>query len=161
MKNLQRLIQCYAEDDRVKSLISALQIDTPVRLQVVGMMGAQEAFVLTGSYLAAPRSHLFIAADKEEAAYLFNSVENLFDKKPIQFFPDSFRRPQYFEVLNSTNVLSRTEVVNKIASSKAEGEIVITYPEALFEKVVAPEVLHAQKIDITVGVEIVVNEQRQ
>jgi len=107
-----------------------------------------------GSYLAAPRSHLFIANDKEEAAYLLNTVESLFDKKPIQFFPDSFRRPQYFEVLNNTNVLSRTETVNKIASSKAEGEIVITYPEALFEKVVAPEVLHAQKIEIEVNTEM-------
>ncbi len=158
VKNLQRLIQLYAEDERVKQLISALQSDTPARLQLVGMMGAQEAFVLTGSYLTAPRSHLFIAADKEEAAYLYNSIESLFDKKPIQFFPDSFRRPQYFEVLNSTNVLSRTETVNKIASSKAEGEIVVTYPEALFEKVVSPEVLHAQKIDITVGAEIIVND---
>ena len=148
MKNLQRLIQLYAEDNRVQSLISALLTDTPTRLQLVGMMGAQEAFVLTGSYLASPRSHLFIAADKEEAAYLYNSIESLLDKKPIQSFPDSFRRQQYFEVLNNTNVLSRTETVNKIASSKAEGEIVITYPEALFEKVVAPEVLHAQKIDI-------------
>ena len=73
MKNLQRLIQLYAEDERVKQLISALQSDKPARLQLVGMVGAQEAFVLTGSYLASPRSHLFIAADKEEAAYLYNS----------------------------------------------------------------------------------------
>ena len=154
VKNLQRLIQLYAEDERIKQLILALQSDKPTRLQLVGMMGAQDAFVLTGSYLTAPRTHLFVAADKEEAAYLLNTLENLFDKKPIQFFPDSFRRPQYFEVLNNTNVLQRTETVNKIASSKAEGEIIVTYPEALFEKVVAPEVLHAQKIDIAVDAEM-------
>lgn len=154
MKNLQRLIQLYAEDERVKQLISALQSDKPARLQLVGMVGAQDAFVLTGSYLSAPRTHLFVAADKEEAAYLLNTLESLFDKKPIQFFPDSFRRPQYFEVLNNTNVLQRTETVNKIASSKAEGEIIVTYPEALFEKVVAPEVLHAQKIEIAVDTEM-------
>ena len=154
VKNLQRLIQLYAEDERIKQLILALQSDKPARLQLVGMMGAQDAFVLTGSYLTAPRTHLFVAADKEEAAYLLNTLENLFDKKPIQFFPDSFRRPQYFEVLNNTNVLQRTETVNKIASSKAEGEIIVTYPEALFEKVVAPEVLHAQKIDIAVDAEM-------
>ncbi|MEM1120998.1 MAG: transcription-repair coupling factor, partial [Bacteroidota bacterium] len=154
MKNLQRLIQLYAEDNRVKALNAALNLTTPTRLQMVGMMGAQEAFVLTGSFLASPQTHLYIANDKEEAAYLLNTLENLFDKKPIQFFPDSFRRPQYFEVLNSTNVLQRTETVNKIASSKASGEIIITYPEALFEKVVAPEVLHAQKIDIVVDSEM-------
>ncbi|MEM6319032.1 MAG: transcription-repair coupling factor [Bacteroidota bacterium] len=154
MKNLQRLIQRYAEDSRVAQLVSALNLDTPTRLQLVGTMGAQEAFVLTGSYLSAPQSHLFIASDKEEAAYLLNTLENLFDKKPIQFFPDSFRRPMYFEVLNSTNVLQRTETVNKVASSKAAGEIIITYPEALFEKVVAPEILHAKKIDIAVDEQV-------
>lgn len=154
MENLQRLISLYAEDTRVKQLILALQADTPTRLQMVGTMGAQEAYVLTGSYLAKPQSHLFIASDKEEAAYLLNTLENLFDKKPIRFFPDSFRRPMYFEVLHSTNSLQRTETVNKIASSKAAGEILVTYPEALFEKVVAPEVLFKEKIDIEVDSEM-------
>ena len=74
MKNLQRLIQLYAEDDRVEALHVALNLTTPNRLQMVGMMGAQEAFVLAGSFLAAPQSHLYVANDKEEAAYLLNTL---------------------------------------------------------------------------------------
>jgi transcription-repair coupling factor (superfamily II helicase) len=154
VKNLQRIIQLYSQDQRVKQLIETLQLATPARLQLIGMTGGIEAFILSGTYLTHPRSHLFIASDKEEAAYFLNTVESLFDKKAIQFFPDSFRRPMYFEVLNSTNTLQRTETVNKISSSKAAGEIIITYPEALFEKVVAPEVLLAQKIDLEVNASI-------
>ena len=150
MENLQRLIQFYATDDRIKQIVTALQNELPTRLQLVGMKGAQEAYVLTGTYRSHPQSHLFIAADKEEAAYLLNTLESLFDQKPIRFFPDSFKRPTYFEVLNSTNVLQRTETVNKISTSRAVGEILVTYPEALFEKVVAPEVLDKQKIEIAV-----------
>ncbi len=143
-------MQLYAQDERIKQIVAALQNESPARLQLVGMKGAQEAYALTGTYLVHPQSHLFIATDKEEAAYLLNTLENLFDKKPIRFFPDSFKRPMYFEVLNSTNVLQRTETVNKVSSSLAAGEILVTYPEALFEKVVAPEVLDKQKIEIAI-----------
>ena len=141
----------YRDDNRTQKLNDLLQSDTPKRVQLSGLMGAQESFVLAGSYLAHPRSFLIIAEDKEDAAYLQNSLANLFDKKPIRFLPDSFKRPKYFEELNNTNVLQRTETINKITSSGALGEMVVTYPEALFEKVVAPKVLAEKRIEISVG----------
>ena len=149
MKNLEKLLAAYKADSRIAQITKALNQETPARLQLVGMMGAQEAFVLSGTYLTHEGSHLFIATDKEEAAYLLNSLQTLFEKKPIHFFPDSFKRPMYFEALNSNNALQRTETINKLSRSKAKGDIIITYPEALFEKVVAPEVLNKEKIDIT------------
>ena len=111
MKNLERLLDLYRLDSRVQNIAKALAVDTPARLQLVGMMGAQEAFVLAGIFLAQPAVHLFIATDKEEAAYLLNSLETLLDKKPVHFFPDSFKRPMNFAALNSTNSLQRTETV--------------------------------------------------
>jgi len=154
VKNLQRLLNCYREDERTKQIVNALQKDTPARLQLLGMTGAQESFVLAGTYLAAPQHYLLIANDKEEAAYLQNTLANLFDAKPIRFFPDSFKRPLYFEELNSSNVLERTEVVNKIATSAAAGEVIVTYPEALFEKVVAPAALEKTRIEIKIREEV-------
>ena len=151
MSNLQRVLELYRNDKRTQQIASALSGDTPTRLQVTGMVGAQESFALYGTYANLPRNYLFIANDKEEAAYLQNDLSNLFEKKPIWFFPDSFKRPMHFEALNSTNVLQRTEVINRITSSNAKGEIVITYPEALFEKVVSPEALNEQRINIAIG----------
>lgn len=148
MSNLNNLLELYKEDERTKQISQALQQDTPARLQLSGMVGALESFVLVGAYDANPQNHLVIAEDKEQAAYLQNNLANLFDKKPIYFFPDSFKRPQYFEVLNNTNVLQRTETINKITSRSYSTEIVVTYPEALFEKVVAPEVLSKNRIEI-------------
>ncbi len=153
MENLQRLLSRFREDDKVKQILTALHAETPARLQLTGMMGAQEAFVLTGTYLADPHSHLFVANDKEEAAYLQNTIAGLLDKKPVRFFPDSFKRPMRFEELNNNNVLERTETIN-VVSSAASPEIVITYPEALFEKVVAPEALNKTRIHIGKGEEL-------
>ena len=155
MKNIDRLIALYRDDARTKTIINALEAPTPARLQIKGTAGAQDAFVLTGTYLASPRTQLWIANDKEEAAYLQNNVSNLMDGKTVRFFPDSFKRPTYFEELRTDNVLERTETINKI-TSKLSGspELIITYPEALFEKVVSPKVLDENRIVIKKGEEV-------
>ena len=152
VKNIDRILALYRDDRRTQKLVEALRNPTPPTvIQVNGTAGAQEAFVLAGAYLAGPRPNLWIANDKEEAAYLQNSLANLLEKKPVRFFPDSFKRPMYFEELNSNNVLERTETINKITYPSGSPEIIVTYPEALFEKVVAPSVLEETRIEIAAG----------
>jgi len=148
VKNLQNILELYRDDEKIQQIAEAIQSETPARLQLLGMRGAQECFALTGTYLNLPQNYLFIANNKEEAAYIQNNLANLFNKKPVRFFPDSFKRPQFFKELNNSNVLERTEAINKISTSNSGGEIVVTYPEALFEKVVAPAVLEETRITI-------------
>ena len=81
VENLQRLLGLYREDERIQQIVEALEQNSSSRLLLRGMIGAQESFVLSGTFLAQPRTHLYIAADKEEAAYLQNNITNLFDKK--------------------------------------------------------------------------------
>ncbi|MEM1319085.1 MAG: transcription-repair coupling factor [Bacteroidota bacterium] len=151
MSNLSKLLELYRDDERVQQIVEAFKEDTPARIQLDGLVGAQEAFALTGAYLADPRTYLIMAIDKEEAAYLQNNLSSLFDKKPVHFFPDSFKRPMFFSELNNSNVLQRTEVINKVTTATALGNIIVTYPEAVFEKVVAPDVLDETRIDITIN----------
>ncbi len=152
MSNLDRILALYRDDQRTQKLVTALRSkSTPTTVQLNGLAGAQEAFVLAGAYLADPRPQLFIAIDKEEAAYMQNDLSGLLEKKPVRFFPDSFKRPMYFEELNTTNVLERTEAINKISSPTGSPEILVTYPEALFEKVVAPAELEKTRIEIMPG----------
>ena len=69
------------------------------------------------------------------------------------FFPDSFKSPANFESLNSGNTLQRTEIVNHLSYQKGNPEIVVTYPEALFEQVVSPNLLEKNRIQISKGVD--------
>lgn len=153
MNNLERILTRYREDRRTQQILRLLRSDQtpPPRLQLRGLAGAQDAFVICGTYLAMPRLMLVVANDKEQAAYLQNTLSSLLDNKPVRFFPDSFKRPMYFEELNSANVLERTETVNKIATGSKFPEIIVSYPEALFEKVVAPSVLEEARIEISTG----------
>ncbi|NJO86841.1 MAG: hypothetical protein HC821_01955, partial [Lewinella sp.] len=143
----------YAEDARVQQLTAALGVaqDRPLRLQLRKLAGAMDAFLLAGTYRRMSGHHLVIATDKEEAAYLQNTLGSLLAPKEVRLLPDSFRRPLVFETLDPANVLQRTETINYLTHSKSKGEIVVTYPEALFEKVVAPEVLNEARINIGIG----------
>ncbi len=151
MENKTQLLERYTNDTRTEQIVATLQQEQPARVQLLGMVGALECFVLAGTYRKQRQHYLFIANDKEEAAYVQNNLSAIFENKTIHFFPDSFKRPRHFEQLENTNVLQRTETINKITTSRATGEIIITYPEALFEKVVAPQVLDEHRLEISVG----------
>jgi len=147
--NLEALVSRYQEDTRTKKINEFLQKETPSRIRLEGLVGAQESFVLSATYLLSPRVYIYIAIDKEEAAYLQNTLEAVHEASEVLFFPDSFKRPTQFEDLNSSNVLQRTEVVNKLRMASSKPRIVVSYPEALFEKVVDPAILESNKIVIT------------
>ncbi len=156
-ENLKRLLELYREDERTQKLVQITSTDQPARVKPEGAIGSIPAFLLTGTYMNDPRVHIFIAKDKDDAGYFKEDLQALFGQKSIHWFPDSFRRPKDFTRLENNNVLQRTETVNKITSNNVLGEIVVTYPEALFEMVVAPEILGENRIKIKVGEELDVN----
>ncbi len=151
MENLMRLLEKYRDSEKIEQILEGLKSEEPPRLLLNGLVGSQECFALTGSLLAQPKLHLFIGIDKEDAAYIQNTLTSLMAQKPALFLPDSFKRPMQFEDLNNTNVLSRAGVVNQLPDNEHIGKMVVTYPEALFEKVVAPNVLAEQKVEIKKG----------
>ncbi len=152
MNNLTRILDLYTQDQRVLAILDRLAAGAPSRVPLTGLAGAQVAFVLAALYRTGRTGHqLVIADDKEQAAYLQNTVAGLLESKPVLFFPDSFKRPMYFEEMNSANVLERTEVVNRLSGNTRQDAVVVTYPEALFEKVVAPSVLAEHRITVVKG----------
>ena len=63
------------------------------------------------------------------------------------FYPGSYRRPYQIEETDNANVLLRAEVLNRINSQKKPA-IVVTYPDALFEKVVTRKELDKNTLKI-------------
>jgi transcription-repair coupling factor (superfamily II helicase) len=150
VENLELLLGKYTEDERGSVLAEDLQSERPRNFLLKGMVGAQAAFVFCGSYLRSPRPMLFVANNKEEASYFYHNLASLLPKKPIWFFPDSSRSPGLYREVNSTQVLQRTETINKVTGVEASAHIVVTYPEALAEKVVSPDELNKSRINLVV-----------
>jgi len=148
--DIAQLYGRYEKDQRIIQIQEHLSKAGTTRIQLTGIKGALDTFVLLASQQKLNRPYVFIADDKETAAYLFNNLENLNETGAIYFLPDSFKRPTAFAQINETNTLQRTEIINKISNSN-EKELIITYPEALFEKVIAPKELKKAQIHIEKG----------
>ena len=155
MSNLQHLLGHYSGHPSVKKILQHLENQSDgIRLQLSGLTGAQESFVIAATVKAHKTAgdvpHLLIANSKEEAAYRHNDLEGMIGREGVFFFLDSFKRPAYFEDLNQTQILQRTETISKVADPVGN-TIIITYPEALFEKVVKPEILQQSRIEVKKG----------
>jgi transcription-repair coupling factor (superfamily II helicase) len=116
-----------------------------------GLTGAQDVIIAAQAVKELKNSHLFILNDKEEAAYFINDLE-LILKKDILFYPSSYRRPYQIEETDNANILLRIETLNKINRQKQS--IIISYPEAIFEKVINQKQLSNKSLDIQKGDEL-------
>ncbi|MES2622402.1 MAG: transcription-repair coupling factor [Bacteroidota bacterium] len=149
---IEEILKQYSGSGQVKQLIEQLTSgDDRKDVFLQGLIGSQDAFIAAAVFKQTDFNHLFVMGDKEEAAYFQNNLKNLLGTKDVFFFPDSFRRPQDFSELNNNNVLLRTETVNRLSNSNSKAELAVTYPEALFEKVVRQEVLNEQTLRMKVN----------
>ncbi len=110
-------------------------------------MGSSLSFVISETFEKAEAPFLLIYDDKEEAAYYLNDLEQLIGEKDVLFYPGSYRRPYQIEETDNANVLLRAEVLNRINSRKKPA-LIVTYPDALFEKVVTRKELDRNTLKI-------------
>ena len=116
-------------------------------IQMNGLVGSSLSFVLADAFKNSDSPFLLIFNDKEEAAYFLNDLEQLIGEKDVLFYPGSYRRPYQIEETNNANVLLRAEVLNRINSRKKPA-VIVTYPDALFEKVVTRKELDKNTLKI-------------
>ncbi len=88
--------------------------------------------------------------DAEEAAYFHNTIENLTNALDVFYFPSSFKNKKNFHQLNSSHVMLRTEALTKL-SAGGNKKVLVTYAEALFEKVVLSKSLSENIISFKAG----------
>lgn len=123
------------------------------KIHLKGLVGSSLSFVVANAFRESDHPFLLIFNDKEEAAYYLNDLEQLVGEKNVLFYPGSYRRPYQIEETDNANVLLRAEVLNRINSRKKPA-IIVTYPDALFEKVVTRKELDRSTLKIAVGDEL-------
>ncbi len=145
--------QLYAQSPQARKLQTAIAKfqkkppSTPFRTRLKGLTGSSLSFVLSTTFRNSDDPFLLIFNNKEEAAYYLNDLERLIGEKDVLFYPGSYRRPYQIEETDNANVLLRAEVLNRINSRKNPA-VIITYPDALFEKVVTRKELDKNTLKI-------------
>ena len=144
-----KLLNTYDNAPKIKQIVDNLQ--TPEnKLYLQGLVGSSLSFVINSLFTKTEKPFLVLFNDKEEAAYYLNDLEQLIGEKDVLFYPGSYRRPYQIEDTDNANVLLRAEVLNRINSRKKPA-VIVSYPEALFEKVVTKKDLEKNTLKVSVG----------
>jgi len=118
--------------------------------QMTGLVGSSLSFVANSLFKKSELPFLILFSNKEEAAYYLNDLEQLINTEDVLFYPSSYRRPYQIEETDNANVLLRAEVLNRINSRKKPA-IIVSYAEAIFEKVVTRKELEKNTLKLSVG----------
>ncbi len=157
--NLDVLLNFYKNDPRCFQIADRVTLSKPQRIHLKGLQGSASQFILAGVFnhpSTAQLNHLVILRDAEEAAYFQNTLENITDALDLFYFPASFKNKKNYQILNSSHVMLRTEALTKLANG-ANKKVIVTYPEAIFEKVVLSKTLSENIISIKQAAELDVN----
>ncbi|MGM8360748.1 transcription-repair coupling factor [Flavobacterium sp. ARAG 55.4] len=144
------LYTLYETSPKTQQIVALLQEKNTVKLHLSGLLGSAVSFVIRSAFKKAELPFLVILNNKEEAAYYLNDLEQMIGEQDVLFYPSSYRRPYQIEETDNANVLLRAEVLNRINSRKKPA-VIVSYPEALFEKVVTRRDLDKNTLKVSVG----------
>ncbi len=131
----------------------------PIRYRLKGVAGSSISLILSSVFKKNKVHHVAIFNDREEAAYFFNDVQNVIAGNRVFFFPHSDRKPYQEQDLeeeyrgkqrDSENGLMRAEVLNALNVRKRP-ILIVTYPEALSEKVITKQSLVKNTLAVQIG----------
>lgn len=151
--NLSELLPIFVQHPGVCAMKQCLERSlSPVALD--GLRGS--AFAVMAAALASrcPRPYLFVMNDEEEAGYLYNDLHQLLGQEGVAFFPSSFRRAVKYGQRDAAHEILRTDVLSRL-SRRSVGETssfcVVTYPDALAERVASPRRMNARTQRLSIG----------
>jgi transcription-repair coupling factor (superfamily II helicase) len=164
-----RLLSLYIEDPRTEEISQLVKRDDQMLsgteekqsalpgIQLKGIVGSSKAFISAAVFTAVPRLHFHILPDKDSAAYFYNDLEQILgdadvetEKKQVLFFPSSFKKSIDTGQKDNLGLLSRTEILNRL-HSRSRKFIIVTYPEALSERVVNKKFLDKNTLKLKSG----------
>ncbi|WP_418264495.1 transcription-repair coupling factor [Flavobacterium faecale] len=144
------LYKTYDNLPKTVQIAQLLQDKKELKMHLKGLLGSAISFTIQSLFKQTALPFLIILDNKEEAAYHLNDLEQMVGEPDVLFYPASYRRPYQVDETDNANVLLRAEVLNRINSRKKPA-IIVSYPEALFEKVVTRQDLDKNTLKVSVG----------
>lgn len=134
--NLQYLQDLYAQHPCLKTLTDEIVLPQPKIITLKNSLASSFSFLATSVFKQLDVNHVFILDDKESAAYFHNDFETISNALDVCMFPDSYKKSGTVGELNSSHVMLRAETLMKFNVDEPKRKVLITYPEAIMEKVI-------------------------
>jgi transcription-repair coupling factor (superfamily II helicase) len=143
---LHQVIEYYQNGRQTSELYSGLFNEQKKAVYLNGLTGSSSALFIAGYFNQFTGPVLVLLGDREEAAYFQNDLENLLGENRVLLFPSSYKKPYKIDQIDGALVLQRAEVLTRI--NKSDNLIVVSYPEAIQEKVITKKSLERNTLEI-------------
>ncbi|MGC3979598.1 MAG: transcription-repair coupling factor [Paludibacteraceae bacterium] len=144
--------QFYAQHPTLKSIkVWAESLER--NLKISGLSGSSRSLVAASFFLQCPQVQVFVHNDSDEAAYFYNDLKQMLGDEKVMFFPSSYKKNIKLYQLDSSNEILRTEVLNHL-SNNINPCFIVTYPEAVMQRVIPYEKVKANTIQLKKGEKI-------
>jgi transcription-repair coupling factor (superfamily II helicase) len=130
--------------EEIQSILSEKKLKS---LHLKGVSGSAISLILAAIFDKTDRPILLGLNDREEAAYFYDDLSLLLSENNVLFYPSSYKRSVRHGKIEHENIVRRTEVLNRI--SEKTKCIIVTYPDALIEKVISPDALISNTLTIS------------
>ncbi|WP_276964254.1 transcription-repair coupling factor [Bacteroides graminisolvens] len=144
---LQQQYAAHPHTDAVNKLLN----DTSVKHLFCGGLCASAASFFSSSLIRKyDVPFVFILGDLEEAGYFYHDLTQILGTERVLFFPSSFRRAIKYGQKDAANEILRTETLSRL--EKGDTSVcIVTYPDALSEKVVSRNNLKEKSLKLHTG----------
>lgn len=146
---IKELQQIYTKHPALPGLSSLLEDNEIKTIYLKGMNASCASFFASSFIENKPFTSVFLLNDSEEAGYFYHDIMQANGDKHVLFFPSSYRRAIKYGQKDAANEILRTEVLSKLEQN--EPVSIVTYPEALAEKVVSRQTLNQQTLTLATG----------
>ena len=140
----------YAGHPNVEALNKLLGEPAVRHIYCGGLYASAASLFASALVEKSPCPFVFILGDLEEAGYFYHDLTQVLGTERILFFPSSFRRSVKYGQKDAANEILRTEVLSRLQKGE-EGLCIVTYPDALAEKVVSRQELSENTLKLHVG----------
>lgn len=144
------ILKLYGESKQQIRLQDSLLPGSIRHIHLQGLTESSAAVVLAALAKKQTMPVLVIAGDREEAAYFQNDLENILGEHKALLYPASYHKAYHLDQPDNNLILQRAEILSRI-NKHPDSFLVVTYPEAVHERVVTRKSLERNTLEIKAG----------
>lgn len=150
MESINNILQRAEQSRSLTRLLKEYKAES-VTVHLEDLVGGALSFYSAALIRKVGGVHIFVAEDRDSAAYMLNDFYALLDESQIHFFPTSYKKSILYGKEDAQGVVQRTNTLNAIRHRSGEYLVICTYPEALAERVADESALSERSLKVSVG----------
>ena len=149
--NEQELINYYQAQPFIKEVNERIVDEPAALIDFTELKGSAKSVVPAALFQSNAYTQLLIVSGQERARYVYTDLHAFVSEQKIHFFPSPYRKDDPEKGYDNGAIQERTDTMNVAKEKTSTGHLIVTYPEALSEKVISQEDLQEHTFQIKAG----------